>query len=331
MSQFRHGRRCRVMIGKEIIRNSGKTRGSNGSEVLHFEDLTVMPVEVSFAPDRQVIQTGYKTGTAQPIVEESCLGMYDGTGEIRGLLSSDYEVLLRAAMHQSTAPYAFADPAPDDGDTYVIIRLWDDDTGTPGTYLADVATGCRFEPLDLGGAQGSALDFVAAFRLSDYQEQVKIDITGEDPGVVLPECDTIFQFQDVIAYTGSIGENTRISQFRLRFGAAYAEDTHVYANSPTRVRDLISGWEGELSFTSLYKGEHIETNIMTTKMVSKLDKVHIQLVNDKKIWDFRFGAVVQDLQPLDPALDRYETNATLKMVFSDAIQEALEIHVANNT
>ena len=57
MGKYRSGNKYRVAIGLETSLGSGNTH----SGAVRWDDLTVMPVKLELSPDRQMIDTNYKT------------------------------------------------------------------------------------------------------------------------------------------------------------------------------------------------------------------------------------------------------------------------------
>ena len=82
MGNYRSGNKYRVAIGLETFLGSGNTHSMGGTTPtlsVRWEDLTVMPVKLELSPDRQMIDTDYKTGTSQATAYEQVQGVTDGT------------------------------------------------------------------------------------------------------------------------------------------------------------------------------------------------------------------------------------------------------------
>ena len=90
MGNYRSGNKYRVAIGLETSLGSGNTHSTGGTTPalsVRWEDLTVMPVKLELSPDRQMIDTNYKTGTSQATAYEQVQGVTDGTFTLSGKLS----------------------------------------------------------------------------------------------------------------------------------------------------------------------------------------------------------------------------------------------------
>ena len=70
MGNYRSGNKYRVAIGLETSLGSGNTHSTGGTTPtlsVRWEDLTVMPVKLELSPDRQMIDTNYKTYTYKAV------------------------------------------------------------------------------------------------------------------------------------------------------------------------------------------------------------------------------------------------------------------------
>ena len=99
MGNYRSGNKYRVAIGLETSLGSGNTHleaGSPPTLSVRWDDLTVMPVKLELSPDRQLIDTNYKTGTSQATAYEQVQGVADGKGA--DLLTDGFGMIAMVAL-----------------------------------------------------------------------------------------------------------------------------------------------------------------------------------------------------------------------------------------
>lgn len=322
----RSGNDYRFYIGLETALNSGYT---SSDSVIDWEKLVPLQVESSdFTPDRQVIETNFKTGTMQTTGEEKCLGYKDGTGTFQGLLSYDYEELLRAVHHKTSTPYEPTDSQPASTRSYIVLRVWDKGSGS--NYTVDIATGCRFDPLVINGTTMNAIDFTASFRMCDYKENATVAITGTDPGIYFPSCKSMFQFGDVtLEINKGVGETTRPLSFTVTIGPEYASDEHVWANSQVRTKDLINKWEGSLQYSSLWDSE-TSFDAMEDIAVKSTEEGQLALNCEAGRWSINFGGRISAYSAPDPGKDRFTTDATVDFTYNNPIGTSWTVAVVSS-
>lgn len=328
---FRSGNDYRVAIGLETSLGSGKTHASGGgSPVLsiRWDDLTVMPATLVLAPDRQMIETGYKTGTAQPVAQERCQGVTDGTFTLSGVLSLDYMILLASMFGEKytggNKTYKFKDK-PLEPISMVMMKIWPD-VNTPSTnFTTDIAMGCTPDELVITGTSKEAVRFTMTGRITDHEQEIVVAITGTDPGIVFPEY--CLQMKEVL-YDGKYGETNRLHAFTITLRNLYAKDEYRYANAAQRTKDLIERQEATLNIRSIYNQEPTEKNPMNTRGLVDIDNAEKIILSDGDIeWKFELYVALDSLDPADPGRDKLETNATLNAAIGLLGDNALTITI----
>ena len=326
MGNYRSGNKYRVAIGLETSLGSGNTHSVAGSPPtlsVRWADLTVMPVKLELSPDRQMIDTNYKTGTSQATAYEQVQGVTDGTFTLSGKLSLDYEILLQAMFHQSPVDhkYAFKDTPPT-AKSLVMMKVWDDAV-VERKYKVDIAKGCAVDSLVITGRSKEAIEFTMSGRITDHEREVEQVITGTDPGLTFPD---VVQFGDTV-YNGYFGEKTRLNEFSLTLTNIYIDDTKRYTNSMSRLRDIILRQEGELNVKGLFKQETTELNPMDDIGIDNQIKEFITIVSGASFWDIDFQALVTAFDSADPDRDLFESNITLKAVANDMSDKSVTISI----
>ena len=324
MGNYRSGNKYRVAIGLETSLGSGKTHSAAGNPPtfsVRWEDLTVMPVKLELSPDRQMIDTNYKTGTSQATAYEQVQGVTDGTFTLSGKLSLDYEILLKAMFHQAPVDhkYTFEDTPPT-AKSLVMMKVWDDKP-TSSKYKVDIAKGCAVDSLVITGRSKEAIEFTMSGRITYHKREVEQVITGIDPGLVFP---VIAQFGD-IEYNGYFGEKTRLNEFSLTLTNIYIDDTKRYTNSMSRLRDIILRQEGELNVKGLFKQATTELNPMDDIGIDKLLLESITIVSGTSSWVINFRALVTAFDSADPDRDLFESNVTMKAIASNNVDNSVSI------
>ena len=328
MGNYRSGNKYRVAIGLETSLGSGNTHSQAGNPPtlsVRWEDLTVMPVKLELNPDRQLIDTNYKTGTSQATAYEQVQGVTDGTFTLSGKLSLDYEILLQAMFHQA-APvnhkYTF-DDTPPTAKSLVMMKVWDD-APVNSKYKVDIAKGCAVDSLVITGRSKEAIEFTMSGRITDHEREVEQVITGTDPGLTFPD---VVQFGDTV-YSGHFGEQTRLTEFSLTLTNIYIDDTKRYTNSMSRLRDIILRQEGELNVKGLFKQETTELNPMDDIGIDNQLQEIIQIVSGTSGWDIAFQALVTAFDSADPDRDLFESNVTMKAIVNDNVQNSVSIQTS---
>jgi hypothetical protein len=327
MGNYRSGNKYRVAIGLETSLGSGNTHSEAGSPPtlsIRWDDLTVMPVKLELNPDRQLIDTNYKTGTSQATAYEQVQGVTDGTFTLSGKLSLDYEILLQAMFHQTLEPgghYAFKDTPPD-AKSLVMMKVWDD-APVDSKYKVDIAKGCAVDSLVITGRSKEAIEFTLSGRITDHEREVEQIITGTDPGLTFPD---VIQFGDIL-YAGIFGEADRLNEFTLTLTNVYIDDTKRYTNSMSRLRDIILRQEGELNLKGLYKQGVYENNPMDEIGVDINQCIVLALVSGEHNWDIMFNSIMTNIDSADPERDLFESNITLKAVANDMNDESVSIAI----
>jgi len=326
MGNYRSGNKYRVAIGLETSLGSGNTHSTGGTTPtlsVRWEDLTVMPVKLELSPDRQMIDTNYKTGTSQATAYEQVQGVTDGTFTLSGKLSLGYEILLQAMFHQSPVgnTYTF-DDTPPIAKSLVMMKVWDD--AIVGSYKVDIAKGCAVDSLVITGRSKEAIEFTMSGRITDHEREVEQVITGTDPGLTFP---AVVQFGDIV-YNGRFGEQTRLNEFSLTLTNIYIDDTKRYTNSMSRLRDIILRQEGELNVKGLFKQETTERNPMDDIGVDKRLSESITLVSGMRSWVIVFQALVTAFDSADPDRDLFESNVTMKAIVNNIVQNSVSIQTS---
>ena len=326
MGNYRSGNKYRVAIGLETSLGSGNTHSQAGSPPtlsVRWEDLTVMPVKLELNPDRQLIETNYKTGTSQATAYEQVQGVTDGTFTLSGTLSLDYEILLKAMFHQSPVNHKYTfDDTPPTAKSLVMMKVWDD-APVNSKYKVDIAKGCAVDSLVITGRSKEAIEFTMSGRITDHEREVEQVITGTDPGLTFP---AVVQFGD-IEYFGNFGETDRLTEFTLTLTNVYIDDTKRYANSMSRLRDIILRQEGELNLKGLYKQGVFENNPMDEIGVDINQCIELALVSGGHNWDIMFNSMIINIDSADPDRDLFESNITLKAVANDMNDESVNISI----
>ena len=327
MGNYRSGNKYRVAIGLETSLGSGNTHlvaGSPPTLSIRWDDLTVMPVKLELNPDRQLIDTNYKTGTSQATAYEQVQGVTDGTFTLSGKLSLDYEILLQAMFHQSPVDhkYAFKDTPPT-AKSLVMMKVWDDAV-VGSKYKVDIAKGCAVDSLVITGRSKEAIEFTMSGRITDHEREVEQVITGTDPGLTFPD---VVQFGDTV-YAGSFGEKTRLTEFTLTLTNIYIDDTKRYTNSMSRLRDIILRQEGELNLKGLYKQGVFENNPMDDIGIDNQIQEQIQIVSGMSWWVIDFQALVTAFDSADPDRDLFESNVTMKAIATDYVEHSVSIQTS---
>ncbi len=327
MGNYRSGNKYRVAIGLETSLGSGKTHSTGGASPtlsVRWDDLTVMPVKLELSPDRQMIDTNYKTGTSQATAYEQVQGVTDGTFTLSGKLSLDYTILLQAMFHQTLEPgdhYAFKDTPPD-AKSLVMMKVWDD-APVGSKYKVDIAKGCAVDSLVITGRSKEAIEFTMTGRITDHEREVEQVITGSDPGLTFPD---VVQFGDTV-YSGDYGEKTRLTEFTLTLTNVYIDDTKRYTNSMSRLRDIIIRQEGELNVKGLFKQETTELNPMDDIGVDINQYIELVLVSGEHNWYIVFNSIMTNIDSADPERDLFESNITLKAVANDMFDKSVSITI----
>lgn len=327
MGNYRSGNKYRVAIGLETSLGSGNTHSEAGNPPtlsIRWDDLTVMPVKLELNPDRQLIDTNYKTGTSQATAYEQVQGVTDGTFTLSGKLSLDYEILLQAMFHQSPVDhkYTFEDTPPD-AKSLVMMKIWDD-TVIESKYKVDIAKGCAVDSLVITGRSKEAIEFTMTGRMTDHEREIEQIITGTDPGLTFPD---VVQFGDIV-YNGEFGEKTRLNEFSLTLTNIYIDDTKRYTNSMSRLRDIILRQEGELNVKGLFKQETTELNPMDDIGIDNQIQETITIVSGMSSWDINFQALVTAFDSADPDRDLFESNVTMKAIASDNVENSVSIQTS---
>ena len=324
MGNYRSGNKYRVAIGLETSLGSGNTHSTGGASPtfsVRWEDLTVMPVKLELSPDRQMIDTNYKTGTSQATAYEQVQGVTDGTFTLSGKLSLGYEILLKAMFHQSPVNHTYTfDDTPPTAKSLVMMKVWDDAV-VNSKYKVDIAKGCAVDSLVITGRSKEAIEFTMSGRITDHEREVEQVITGADPGLTFPD---VVQFGDVV-YEGNFGETNRLAEFSLTLTNVYIDDTKRYTNSMSRLRDIILRQEGELNVKGLFKQETTELNPMDDIGIDNQLSESITLDSGTISWDIVFQALVTAFDSADPDRDLFESNITLKAVANDSVEHSVSI------
>ncbi|MCZ2444388.1 MAG: hypothetical protein LC101_11500 [Flavobacteriales bacterium] len=327
MGNYRSGNKYRVAIGLETSLGSGNTYSDGGTPPtlsIRWQDLTVMPVKLELNPDRQLIDTNYKTGTSQATAYEQVQGVTDGTFTLSGKLSLDYEILLKAMFHQSPVDHKYTfDDTPPKAKSLVMMKVWDD-APTSSKYKVDIAKGCAVDSLVITGRSKEAIEFTLTGRLTDHQREIEQVITGTDPGLTFPD---VVQFGDT-GYSGNFGETNRLTEFTLTLTNIYIDDTKRYTNSMSRLRDIILRQEGELNVKGLFKQETTELNPMDDIGVDKQLSESITLVSGTNSWVIGFQALVTAFDSADPDRDLFESNVTMKAIASVDVANSVSIQTS---
>ena len=326
MGNYRSGNKYRVAIGLETSLGSGNTHSTGGTTPtfsVRWEDLTVMPVKLELNPDRQLIDTNYKTGTSQATAYEQVQGVTDGTFTLSGKLSLGYEILLQAMFHQSPVnhKYTFKDTPPD-AKSLVMMKVWDDAV-VGSKYKVDIAKGCAVDSLVITGRSKEAIEFTMTGRITDHEREVEQIINGDDPGLTFPD---VVQFGDT-EYNGDFGEKTRLNEFSLTLTNIYIDDTKRYTNSMSRLRDIILRQEGELNVKGLFKQETTELNPMDDIGIDNQLQEIITLVSGTRHWVIDFQALVTAIDSADPDRDLFESNVTMKAIAGDNVDNSVSIQI----
>ena len=327
MGKYRSGNKYRVAIGLETSLGSGNTHSGAGSPPtlsIRWDDLTVMPVKLELNPDRQLIDTNYKTGTSQATAYEQVQGVTDGTFTLSGKLSLDYEILLQAMFHQSPVDHTYTfDDTPPKAKSLVMMKVWDD-APVDSKYKVDIAKGCAVDSLVITGRSKEAIEFTMTGRITDHEREVEQVITGTDPGLTFPD---VVQFGDVV-YIGDFGEKNRLAEFSLTLTNIYIDDTKRYTNSMSRLRDIILRQEGELNVKGLFKQETTELNPMDDIGIDNQLSEYIKIVSGTSSWDIVFHSLVTAFDSADPDRDLFESNVTMKAIASDGVENSVSIQTS---
>ena len=325
MGNYRSGNKYRVAIGLETFLGSGNTHSTGGASPtlsVRWEDLTVMPVKLELNPDRQLIDTSYKTGTSQATAYEQVQGVTDGTFTLSGKLSLDYEILLKAMFHQSPVNHKYTfDDTPPTAKSLVMMKVWDDKP-TSSKYKVDIAKGCAVDSLVITGRSKEAIEFTMSGRITDHEREVEQVITGTYPGLTFPD---VVQFDDIV-YNGNFGETTRLTEFSLTLTNIYIDDTKRYTNSMSRLRDIILRQEGELNLKGLFKQETAELNPMDDIGIDKLMAEYIELKSNSLYWKILLEVITIAFDSADPERDLFESNVTLKAI-TDNVENSVSISI----
>ena len=329
MGNYRSGNKYRVAIGLETSLGSGNTHSQAGSPPtlsVRWDDLTVMPVKLELSPDRQMIDTNYKTGTSQATAYEQVQGVTDGTFTLSGKLSLDYKILLQAMFHQTPVgnTYTF-DDTPPTAKSLVMMKVWDDAPGDSKKYKVDIAKGCAVDSLVITGRSKEAIEFTMTGRMTDHEREIEQIITGTDPGLTFPD---VVQFGDIV-YNGNFGEKTRLNEFSLTLTNIYIDDTKRYTNSISRLRDIILRQEGELNVKGLFKQAPTELNPMDDIGIDNQTMEIITLVSGTSSWVIAFYALVTAFDSADPDRDLFESNVTMKAIASDIVKHSVSIQITS--
>lgn len=326
MGNYRSGNKYRVAIGLETSLGSGNTHSEAGSPPtlsVRWEDLTVMPVKLELNPDRQLIDTNYKTGTSQATAYEQVQGVTDGTFTLSGKLSLDYEILLQAMFHQSPVDQIYTfDDTPPTAKSLVMMKVWDD-APVDSKYKVDIAKGCAVDSLVITGRSKEAIEFTMTGRITDHEREVEQVITGTDPGLTFPD---VVQFGDMF-YSGSFGEGTRLTEFTLTLTNVYIDDTKRYTNSMSRLRDIILRQEGELNLKGLFNQGVLELNPMDDIGIDFCDRAIIWLMSGNHYWAITFNSMIINIDSADPDRDLFESNITLKAITNIAEEHSVIISI----
>ena len=327
MGNYRSGNKYRVAIGLETSLGSGNTHSTGGTTPtlsVRWEDLTVMPVKLELNPDRQLIDTNYKTGTSQATAYEQVQGVTDGTFTLSGKLSLDYEILLQAMFHQTPVDNTYTfDDTPPTAKSLVMMKVWYDAV-VGSKYKVDIAKGCAVDSLVITGRSKEAIEFTMSGRITDHEREVEQVITGTDPGLTFPD---VVQFGDTV-YSGHFGEQTRLNEFSLTLTNIYIDDTKRYTNSMSRLRDIILRQEGELNVKGLFKQETTELNPMDDIGVDKQLSESITLFSGTSFWEIVFHALVTAFDSADPDRDLFESNVTMKAIATDNVEHSVSIQTS---
>lgn len=307
---YRSGNNYYVAFGFEESLGSGMTHKDGiGNQSIQWEDLFVLPAVFTADPDRQLIATEYKSNTAQPVQQDYCLGVQDGTFDLSGNLSLEYLFLLRAFFHH-VSDFKFKD-TPNPAKSMVIMRIWEA-ASTSGTFVVDIAKGCVAEQLTLSGSAMDVIKYGLSGRLTNFEREVTVAITGHEPSLPLPDC---VQF-GAVEYTGSFGEKTRLSEFTLTLNNIFVADDKRWSNSMIRSKDTILRQQGTMNVKSIYNQEDTETNIMQSR--NKLSNEKIVLKDGDDSWEIDYSAALDAIDPADPGRDLFESNVTLRLAVAVA-------------
>lgn len=317
---FRSGNDYRVAIGYEADLGSGYTHDaeSGGSHDYsnRWDDLHLLSAKLSFAPDRQLNETGYKSGSAQPSEYDFCQGVYDGTFTLEGNLSPKYRILLGAFFGvkvESTGNHSFAFlDKPLTPKSLVMMQIWPDALTPATNYKVDIAKGCVIEQLVIGGTAKGVITYTATGRFTDHERKLTMEIKGVDKGLPLPACTQFGKAQ----YSGSYGETTRMSAFMLTMRNIFTDENNRFANSMTRSNDTVLRQEADLNIVSISNDEPAELDPMRSRGKDVSHEYISVTDNNGDYWTFTVQAVLESLDLADPDRALFETNVNLRAVYN---------------
>lgn len=299
----RIGNSYRLAIGKEFAFNSGSTADAG---VISFTALSVVASTVTGEVIPEALETNFKTNSAMPTACEVAQGYRSGQITVSGTLTDGHELLLYAATHDSSSPYAWT--AKPTATSFVILRIWDDTAASP--YTVDKFSGCRLDSLTITGQSGSLITFDAVFSPAAYTPETSQVIAGTDPGVV---CGTPFNFGDV-TISSIFGSTTSAKSFSIMFGSEYADNASSYQNSNTRLADVVVQFMGEYQLAVNYvpsnSADYTVENINSVTFTET-----IKLANANKTWEFFIPIQLTALTKADPDNQLFETSVTAKIVY----------------
>ncbi|MCD4829623.1 MAG: hypothetical protein K8R90_09385 [Candidatus Cloacimonetes bacterium] len=317
MPTYRYGNDYAVCLFKE--QGSGLGAGY-GAYVGDFSSIDkVLPDTCEMKPTIEPLDPKVKTGTNEPRAIQRLAGRTGGTVTLRGSLSQTHEILLQALFSKTATPYEVQETrAPW---SYEIHQYFlGDDKG-------HVATGCVLESFKLEGESAGQITYEATFRARTITSEVNL-ATGDyvDYGTVELTAAAPFLFGD-IAGVSLLGSFDAFTGFEMSLANRFVDDDALYQDSFTKQVELISAFEGEMSFSAVYTAEAgwKEDKLLSAAVT---DGAVAFALNDGSVsWTLSAYGKLGEVTPSDPDRQIYMFTGSLSL-FGDGTRKAVSIAVA---
>lgn len=207
-------------------------------------DIPITINSVTITPVVNPITVSRKTNTNQPTICENIAGTIGGTFSISATYQDEHKYFIGAFLGDSSSPYANSDK--DIIGSFQIANIRNDDKN-------DIAKGCVIESISLTSSTNGTIELTVSGRCKSVAfEQSAISGVGYND-VTVPACKSM-KFSDG---SYSIYGYSTLNSFTLSLTNTFADDTVLYQNSDTKLREILLGFTGTLSTEFLYDSSNV--------------------------------------------------------------------------
>ena len=317
MPTYRYGNDYAVCLFKEQGSGLGAGYGNYAGDYASIDKILSDTCEMK--PSVEPLEPKVKTGTNEPQAITRLAGRTGGTVTLRGSLSQAHEVLLQALFSSSSSPYQVQD----------IRQPWSYEIHQ--YFLGDshghVATGCVLESIKLSGESSGQITYEAVFRARSIISEVNLSLGDYAAyGSVSPSLVTPFLFGD-IAGVSLLGSFDSFTNFELTLANRFVDDDALYQHSFAKRVELVSGFEGELSFTAIYTAEAgwKEDKLLASAVTD--GAVAFTLSDGSSTWTVSAHGKLSDITPADPDRQIFLFSGTLTLL-GEGSNRAVSVAVA---